>query len=184
MNDMSSRMGLKSSKHSQTSLPDPSLPFSAAGILFSNETHVLAGYQPHKSTPCITGIGGTRNEGEYALQTAWRETLEELFNINPDKELITIINLNIIHKKLCVIDNYYILTYTFEDLELILQLLNKKNITSNLYDTFPSTIYELIFNRKIDSKNEISHLCLLPLKENVIINNDFIKDINYFLAQK
>jgi hypothetical protein len=168
-----------------TSIMDTSIQYTTAGSFFTDGNLVLCGYQRDKSINNISGFGGKKELMDKTyIETAIRETLEELFNINPDKELITIINLNIIHKKLLVIDNYYILTYTFEDLELILQLLNKKNITSNLYDIFPLTISELIFKRKLDSTNEISQLCLLPLKENVVINNDFIKDINYFLTQK
>lgn len=164
---------------------DTSIKYTTAGSFFTDGNLVLCGYQQNKSINNISGFGGKKELTDKTyIETAIRETLEELFNIKPDKELINIINLNIIHKKLIVIDNYYMLTYTFEDLELILQLLNKKNTISKLYDIFPLTISELIFNRKIDSNNEISHLCLLPLKENVVINNDFIKDINYFLAQK
>jgi hypothetical protein len=162
---------------------DSSVKYISAGSFFTDGKLVLCGYQQNKNN--ISGFGGKKELADKTyIETAIRETLEELFDIKPDKEIIYLINLNIIHKKLCIIDNYHMLIYTFHDLETILQLLNKKNITSNLYEMFPLTISELILNRKIDSKSEIFHLCLLPLKENVVINNDFIKDINYFLAQK
>ena len=164
---------------------DSSVKYISAGSFFTNGNLVLCGYQKNKSINNISGFGGKKELTDKTyIETAIRETLEELFGIHPDKELINIINLNIIHKKLCVIDNYHMLTYTFEDLELILSILNKNNITSILYEIFPLTISELILNRKVDFNNEILHLCLLPLKENVVINNDFVKDINYFLAQK
>jgi hypothetical protein len=164
---------------------DISLKYTSAGSFFTNEKLVLCGYQQNKKISNISGFGGKKElKDKTYIETAIRETLEELFDIIPDKEITNIINMNIIHKNVLIQDEYCMLTYTFDDLETILHILNKFQIKSNLYDNFPLTISELIFNRKIDSKSEISHLCLLPLKENILIDNDFIKDINYFLAQK
>jgi len=118
------------------------------------------------------------------MHTAIRETLEELFNIKPDIELINNIILIFSNNKTILNNDYYLIIYSFDNLELLLQLLQKNNIHSNLYDKIPSNISELIFTRKIDINIEISHLCLLPLKENVQLNSDFIQDINYFLVQK
>jgi 8-oxo-dGTP pyrophosphatase MutT (NUDIX family) len=156
--------------------------YNSAGSFFTDGKLVLSGYQQNKKQSHISGFGGKKeyNDNSY-IETAIRETLEELFDIKPTIEIITIVNLNIIHKKLIIHNNYYILVYSFEDLELILNLLNKNNIASKLYDIFPLTISELIFNRKIDSTSEISHLCLLPLKKNINIDNDFIQDINFYL---
>lgn len=53
--------------------------FKAAGVAFTNGRHVLAGYQPHKKHPSISGIGGSREHGESYMQTALRECVEELF---------------------------------------------------------------------------------------------------------
>jgi len=154
---------------------------SSAGAFFTDGKLVLCGYQKNN----ISGFGGKKELTDKTyVETAIRETLEELLDIKPDKEIIYLINLNILHRMLFVQNNYNMLIYTFHDLEMILHLLNKKNITSKLYDVFPLTISELIFNRKIDTNSEISQLCLLPLKENILINNDFINDINYVLAQK
>ena len=65
----------------------------------------------------------------------------------------------------------------------MLQILIESNIISPLYDTFPKNISELIFNRK-DINSEITHLCLLPLKENLTIDNNFMQDIHRYLIQK
>jgi hypothetical protein len=53
----------------------------AAGIVFTNGTHILAGYQPRKKNPHISGLGGSKQKDESYMQTAWRETLEELFEL-------------------------------------------------------------------------------------------------------
>ena len=55
--------------------------YIGAGCTFLNDTHVLCGYQPHKRKAGITGIGGKREPGESILDTAFRETIEELFNL-------------------------------------------------------------------------------------------------------
>ena len=156
-----------------------------SGIFFTNGELVLCGYQSNKKIPNISGFGGKREDNDKTLiHTAIRETLEELFNIKPDIELINNIILMFNTNKTIINNDYYLIIYSFDNLELLLQLLQKNNIHSNLYDKFPSNISELIFTRKIDINAEISHLCLLPLKENLQLNSDFIQDINYLLVQK
>jgi len=157
------------------------MTFDSAGMIFTDNNLVLCGYQPHKKTPIISGFGGKKKDNETYIQTSIRESLEELFDIIPINKIINIINMNIIHKKLIIQNNYYMLTYTFDDLELILKLLNKYNVVSSLYDTFPLNINDLIFKRKFDIKSEISHLCLLPLKEKLEIDPNFIQDVHVLL---
>ena len=50
-----------------------------AGIMFTDKNSVLAGYSSHKLA--ITGIGGKKKGDETAIQTAIRETVEELFEL-------------------------------------------------------------------------------------------------------
>ena len=52
-----------------------------AGCVFTDGKLVLAGYQPFKEIPCISGLGGTKKDGESVFETAMRETIEELFEI-------------------------------------------------------------------------------------------------------
>jgi len=157
--------------------------YTSAGSLYTNNKLVLCGYQQNKQNSTISGFGGKKETtDESYIETAIRETLEELFNIVPNKEIIHLINANINHNKLIIQDNYYMLVYSFDDLELMLNLLNKNQITSKLYDSFPVTLSDLILNRKINNESEISHICLLPLKQNITINNEFIKDINHFFS--
>jgi len=154
----------------------------AAGIFFTNNKLVLAGYQPNKQVPFIGGIGGKKQDTELYHQTAIRETLEELFDIKPSIELINTINITILPQNVLIINNYFILIFSFRNLEQILHILLESNIVSPLYDIFPKNISELIFNRK-DMNSEITHLCLLPLKENLTIDNNFMQDIHHYLTQ-
>jgi hypothetical protein len=157
--------------------------YKYAGIVFTNGRHILAGYQPHKKTPFISGIGGKKNENETYIKTAIRETLEELFQITnfPPKLLHEIQNI-LIGKKIILIDNYISILCTFSDLLRIIFLLEKNKIKSVLYGTLPSTLEELIFQRKKNRKAEISDLVLLPLAENLMIDECFLNDFKKIIA--
>lgn len=59
--------------------------FRSAGIVFTNGKVVLAGYQRkirngREISTFISGIGGATEEGETPLQTAIRETVEEIYD--------------------------------------------------------------------------------------------------------
>ena len=56
--------------------PEDESNFMGAGCIFTNGTHVLAGFQPNKKSPAISGFGGKRHGTETFTQTALRETLE------------------------------------------------------------------------------------------------------------
>jgi len=58
------------------------MDYTSAGCLFVSQTHALAGYQPGKMVPCISGIGGKReNADSGVMETALREMLEEVLGI-------------------------------------------------------------------------------------------------------
>ena len=61
------------------------MAFLGAGILFTDEKHVLAGYSYRKQ---ITGFGGHRRGEETPAQTAFREVVEELFEVEVGEELV------------------------------------------------------------------------------------------------
>lgn len=165
--------------------PDNSIKYNYAGSFFTDQKLVLCGYQQNKKIPNLSGFGGKKEDIDKTyIETAIRETIEELFDIKPDRDTIKYINHNVIYKRLVIQNNYYMLVYTFDDLEIMLDILHKKEITSKLYTDFPKTISELIFNRNFNVKSEISYLCLLPLKENISINFELIQDINSVLIHK
>ena len=175
-------MGHIVSKSKQPTLPEPYESFSAAGVLFCNETHVLAGYQPHKSTQCITGIGGSKHEGETALQTAWRETLEELFGWDDvPSELVRLCTISLLPKRWFSRGEYICFQYTFDDLKKLLQLIKRYRIDTPLYQTIPTTLLTLVLNRNILHTSEVHSLCLLPFIREVngplVIHEEFCMDM-------
>ena len=124
-----------------------------AGCLFTNGTHVLAGYQ--KSS--INGIGGKGEEGEEPQATALREMLEEIFGVSFDIEKIRIKPNKIIMKH-----DYSIFVYSFEDLEAMCGVLRLCGVESPMYSEIPSTIWDLIVKRR-PVESEVKALCLLPV---------------------
>lgn len=153
--------------------------FSAAGCMFVSNQHVLAGYQPHKKTPIITGFGGKRNNGEEPLTTAWRETLEELMGWTdvPFEDIVK--GMNEVPLKSMEEKGYVQVVYSFESLESVLKEITK---SSPLYDTLPRSVGELLFQRKQGIQTEVPILSLLPL-EGQLVANHFIKDISTFLER-
>ena len=163
--------------------------YESAGIIFSNGRHILAGYQPKKKNPFISGIGGMKNPGETYIITAIRETLEELFDLYyiPDvllNELYTIFE----NKQFKANGKYICVICKFEDLLLIFNLLKKHNIKSRLYDQIPNSLNDLVFERKINKDSEISELCILPVVnhdiKNPFVSTSLISDFNLLLQKE
>jgi hypothetical protein len=137
--------------------------YEAGGCAFTDGKLVLAGYQPHKVNPRISGIGGAKQEGETYITTAIRETLEELFEIHPTDEIINQIKMYVMPRKIHHNGSYVIIQYSFEDLLVILQIVNTSNVETPLYESIPLTLHDLLFKRNFVQGAEISHLCLLPV---------------------
>jgi len=159
-------------------LTDPE-GYKAAGCVFTDGKIILAGYQPRKKVPTISGIGGKKEAGETYMDTAIRETVEELFEVEVSADLIKELKA-IPPEKIVQNGSYIIAVYTFINLEEMLKHMKRKGITSKLYDTMPLTLMELIFNRKLVENPEISHLALLPLVKHgdaPLVDKYFIKDM-------
>ena len=148
---------------------------SAAGCLFVSEQHVLAGYQPHKKTPVISGFGGKRNPGEEPITTAWRETLEELLGWSEVPQHILITGMSLPPKQTMNSNGYMQAVYSFEDLETVLNSI-PRNIFSPLYNSIPRSVAELVFHRIHTVNTEVPTLCILPMRSQKIANH-FVKDI-------
>jgi len=159
-------------------LTDPE-GYKAAGCVFTDGKIILAGYQPRKKVPTISGIGGKKEDGEMYMDTAIRETVEELFEVAVTADLIKELK-SIVPQKIVQNGSYIIAVYTFINLEEMLKHMKRKGITSKLYDTMPGNLMELIFNRKLVENPEISHLALLPLVKHgdaPLVDKYFIKDM-------
>jgi len=156
------------------------IPYKAAGTVFTDGKLMLAAFQPHKKIPVISGIGGKREEGERPIYTAIRETLEELFEFKfIPAELIEKIIKTIPPKKIIRNGSYVFAVYNFKDLISILKLVKRR--TSPLYKRMPTTLDDLLFNREVTTKAELSHLSLLPLVPDLKIDVNLLEDIPQIL---
>jgi hypothetical protein len=155
-----------------------------AGCLFTNGTHVLAGYQPNKQFPSINGIGGKPEEGEEPIVTALREFLEEVFGIydcvKGIAELRAVVPIRILEQK-----RYITYVYDFIHLVKMLEIVSGLGVKSPLYAEFPLSLVELLFNR-LPVKSEISHLCLIPLVQHgshPFVEPYFLRDLAKLLQK-
>lgn len=65
--------------------------YYGAGLHFIDEADgsIVAGAQPHKKTPCISGFGGKAEASDgSSVITAYRETIEELCGVSVDEDFI------------------------------------------------------------------------------------------------
>lgn len=160
------------------------MKYSCAGVLFTNGTHVLGGYQPKKESPCISGIGGKRELRDTScIYTALREFLEEIFSIEPSPSYIELIQEHVTPLRIVELGGYINCVYSFTDLETILRLLSGKGLPSPLYDTFPTSLNDLVFTRKGTDDQEITHLAILPRiashGDGPFVGREFVKDMKY-----
>ena len=152
-----------------------------AGCIFTDRKYILGGYQQNKQRPCISGFGGKAKEGERPYETAWRETLEELFGWDEvPKGLLqrTMIYEEGVESIKSEDDTYIGYIYSFWILDKLLKEAKGSGYTSEYYDEFPETLQELIFNRS--SEGEIGDLCILPRKafmNKEVFAEEFVEDI-------
>jgi len=142
--------------------------FTAAGVLFTDGTHVLAGFQPLKETPSISGFGGSREGKETIRETAFRELLEELFDPEPEPEptfnikpLIRVLKERYKKDPIVKKSSYRFLILPFRELTAILALVKAIGLRSQVYTMIPTTIADLIKKRRPLPTSEISTLMLL-----------------------
>ena len=155
----------------------------SSGCLFTNGSHVLAGWQKGY----LSGFGGKKESGESWIETAWRETLEELFELAPKpiQTLIPIILKRTKYSNIIRQDQYTAFVYSFKVLEEVLMIIKAHRVVSPLYRRFPTTVSELVFGRKQRPPTrvirgavpEISTLAILPLLPWISISGDFMNDL-------
>lgn len=157
--------------------------FLAAGCIFTDGNLILAGYQPTKEAPIISGLGGKREGDEFLEETAIRETLEELFEIHTlPSGLVQRIERNCVPRKVLQNGAYGAIVYTFKDLHTILRICSSYKLVSPLYTKFPKTLDQLLFKRVSGSLSpEVTHLAILPLVSEQVIDPSFIEDMQILL---
>ncbi len=155
--------------------------FESAGVIFTDKSFVLTGWQPRKAMPKLSGIGGLRDGSEPYIVTALRELVEELYGCAQ-------VPVSLIHKMmntfepLCVFKNetYVNVVYSFEDLEGMIACMNKAGIKTYFYEKPPQTLTDLIFKRKKSAAAEVEALTVLPFDmfKNGCIDPDFQEDMS------
>lgn len=173
-----------------TELPQtkPINPIKGAGVIFTNGTHILAGYQPNKKKPFISGIGGRIINAETNNQAAIREMIEELFDIyKPPPQLIDNINRKIPEKHSIINGDYAIIVYSFEDLDKILKITADYVKKSPIYKKFPENLNDLLWDRLPKRRSEISYLCILPFVEHntePFVDSNLLEDLKLIKSLK
>ena len=151
--------------------------FSAAGCLFTDKKLVLAGYQFRHGKGVLDGIGGSRDGSETAIETAFRETLEELFDIVPSAGLVTEMRRSFKPRSKFQTGQYICFVYNFKTLEKMMVFLKAHGLRSPLYKVFPVTVSELLFSRRI-RPTELTHLSLIPFVDELSLEEHFLKDFS------
>jgi hypothetical protein len=154
--------------------------FTAAGVLFTNNTHVLTAWQL-KDKPTLSGLGGGRKEGETYITTAHREMIEELFDIDTVPTRFLDFLETIKYVTILENDSYINVVYTFDKLEEILLYAYKYGIKTKIYKRFPFTIQVLVLLRNPSPTSEIQSLAILPVACDLIVNSDFQYDITQLI---
>jgi hypothetical protein len=132
---------------------------------------MLAGYQKKRGEIIMSGLGGSREEDESYMDTALRETVEELFHVKevPPKCIDTLKKVlkpvSVRGKEVEGWGTYITVVYTFEQLQTLLKYAEKAHIKSPLYERFPKTVSDLLLERDAtrgSSSPEIEYLTIIP----------------------
>jgi len=160
--------------------------FKSAGSIFTSGTHVLAGYQKDHTCPTVSGIGGKREGAETYMETAIRETVEELFGLDTvPPALVSKLTASLPPRGLHCIASYVMIVYNFNDLQEMIEIVKRKVGHSPLYKAFPKNVTDLVLKRRTDvvPRPEVLHLSLLPLVKNFSLDADFLEDIEIVLKE-
>jgi len=161
--------------------------------------------KPYKHNVWVFG-GGKKEEGEDAIQTAYREFMEEIFNIHIDSKLVDEIikqisnSPNMYDITTNLSNNHDIPSYTFLQTSNALTIMVNVLVENKIFsDVFPFG-YEGLYNKKkkvniynfcsqrryimeraMPEKNEIVFIVMAPI-DNLIrtINNCKSKDVYYY----
>ena len=175
-------------------LAPPDLRFAAykgAGMIFTDGSVVLCGWEPRKRRPGLYGIGGkaerTVDRGDYRL-TAAREVLEELYGAPPPGSLVDTVAVMFCSNaaQTTIVDGSYVMIQcTFADLTRLLIQVARSGFRSPLYARMPRSLEALLFTRRSSVATEMAQLCVLPVTERAPrISGDLGDDIERIWAEK
>jgi hypothetical protein len=128
----------------------------------------------------VSGIGGKREGAETYMETAIRETVEELFGVSQ-------VPLALIHRIITTVKAisvkqmgpYVMVVYNFNDLEKVLEIVGRYLKKCPLYNKIPKRLMPLILERKIPvtPRPELFYLAILPIVKNASVDVEFLEDI-------
>lgn len=161
------------------------VPYRAAGVLFLEGPAALAGIQKHrlvaegKLNAKLSGFGGRKEEGDIDwVHTAYRETIEELFDVETVPfALINELRASIPYREHIQSGSYFNLRLTFKDLKKLLLITVKHISVSPLYKKMPLTLDDLIFKRSPQTTSEIGAIAIVPVFQVCEIDSDFTEDL-------
>ena len=133
----------------------------SAGIVFQNKTHVLMGYQPSKKM--ISGIGGKSLDGELTLETALRETVEELFGMPPTRWLLNGLLGYFRSRRAVQNGSYTMYIFSLHDLYDFMAIVRGFMLTSPDQPAFPGTLVDLVLERRAPPDAEVTCLAIVPI---------------------
>jgi hypothetical protein len=146
------------------SIPEEYRTWNGAGLVFTNGSLILCGYEPNKRFPAIYGIGGKRESTDTTFyHTAFREAFEELLGVAPPRGVTEQMCGAAHSKQIVSVGGYMMIQYDFADLVTFLRVLRTAGVDSPFYARFPRTVEELLVARRHSASTEMTHLCVLPV---------------------
>jgi hypothetical protein len=164
--------------------------YKGAGMVFTDGSVVLCGWEPRKRKPGLYGIGGKAEDvldQRNYQRTAAREVLEEIYGVPPSADLVDrIARVTGNGRRVEMVGDYVMIHQDFAGLEQILRLVASTGMRSPFYPSrAPRTVQELLFSRRPTETSEMAQLCLLPITSRVPrISSDLGGDIVRIWSQK
>jgi len=145
-----------------------------AGCLFIQYGYALVGYsQKYKH---YSGFGGKQNIDETPIQTALRETAEELLGFDPTKTELEHLEKLLEHKKLITRNNYAFLVLNIDELSVFSNVFGARQ--SPYYKTIPKNTAQFILERNPTETAEITEIKIIKVvsSTNGDVDKEFIED--------
>ena len=157
--------------------------FKAAGIVFADKKYILGAVQVRDGVAVVDGVGGSRDDEEDYVTTAFREAFEELLEPPPkQKELIPlcveVAKQRIKPKTVIRRGSYMMLVCSLDDLVSIMKIAKEHNIQSTVYNTIPTQIDDIVNQRRATEESEFKKLYLIPLQGLVVTEEEIYETFN------
>lgn len=156
----------------------------SAGILFLENASFLAGFQRKQMR--WTGFGGKALPQEIPEETAVRETVEELFEINLSKQhiqdLVEELDIWMPYSS----SGYEFFLLPFSGITIISDFLEAKEYRTPVYPQFPKSITALISHRILSKATEIEKINLFSFSDiqefQPAFDKHLLSDLRFFIS--